>query len=136
MTHGLTSDCYCVILRGISRRITALYDEALAPVGISVAQFALLRRIRRAQPVSLTELARLSDLDRSTVGRNVRVLERDGHVRSVAARDQREQALELTPAGEKVLVDGAPFWDAAQARVEELIGPAGGETLRALLRAL
>ncbi len=136
MSKGVTSDCYCVILRGIARRITALYDEALAPVGITVAQFALLRRVQRAQPVSLTELARLSDLDRSTVGRNVRVLERDGHVRTVPAKDQREQTLELTPAGRKVLADGAPFWDAAQARVEAVIGPEGGEALRAILRGL
>lgn len=136
MTKGPTSNCYCVILRGIARRITALYDEALAPVGIGVAQFALLRRVQRAQPVSLTELARLSDLDRSTVGRNVRVLERDGFVQPVPAKDQREQALELTPAGRKVLADGAPFWDAAQARVEALIGPEGGAALRALQREL
>ncbi len=131
-----SSECYCVLLRGASRRITAVYDAALAPVGISVAQFSLLRRIRRAQPVSLTELARLSELDRSTVGRNVRVLERMGLVVAHPAKDQREAALALLPAGEKILADGAPLWDAAQAKVEAALGPAGVESLRALLRDL
>lgn len=136
MSGQSSSECYCVLLRGASRRITAIYDAALAPVGISVAQFALLRRIQRAQPVSLTELARLSELDRSTVGRNVRVLERMGLVATQPAKDQREAALVLLPAGEKMLVDGAPHWDAAQAQIEAALGKAGADSLRALLRHL
>ena len=88
--------CYCSSLRAAARKTTALYDSALAPVGINVAQFALLRRIERAQPVSLTELGRLADLDRSTVGRNVKVLERLGLVRLASAEDQREAPVTLT----------------------------------------
>ena len=100
----MASICYCASLRAAARKTTALYDAALAPVGINVAQFALLRRIERAQPVSLTEIGRLADLDRSTVGRNVKVLERLGLVRLAAAEDQREAAVTLTPAGAEALL--------------------------------
>ena len=73
--------CYCAALRAAARKTTALYDEALEPAGIGVAQFSLMRRIERAGTVSLTELGRRAELDRSTVGRNVRVLARMGLVR-------------------------------------------------------
>ena len=58
--------CICIAVRKASRRLTARYDEALAPVGINLAQFSLLRNIRRHGPVSLTRLGELTELDRSS----------------------------------------------------------------------
>ena len=132
----MMTECYCVALRVAARKVSSIYDEALAPAGVSVAQYSLLRRIGHFQPVSLTELARLSLLDRSTVGRNAKLLERDGLIRSVAGRDQRETALELTEAAQQVLSDGAPLWNKAQAEVEALLGEEGARNLRALLHDL
>lgn len=68
--------CYCDVLRAATRKTTAIYDAALAPAGVNLAQFSLLRKIQRAGSVSLSELGRLAALDRSTIGRNVRVLQR------------------------------------------------------------
>src|SRR5574337_549456 len=82
----MKSPCYCSTLRAAARKATALYDEALAPAGVNVAQYGLLRRVERRGTVSLTELGRLSELDRSTVGRNARVLERLGLARLAGAR--------------------------------------------------
>ena len=72
--------CYCAALRVAARKTTALYDEELAAVGINLAQYSLLRQIERAGTVSLTELGRLAELDRSTVGRNVKALQGLGFV--------------------------------------------------------
>ena len=128
--------CYCAALRAASRRTTALYDETLAPAGIGVAQFGLLRRIERAGTVSLTELARLAELDRSTVGRNVRVLARMGLVTETTADDKRETAVALTEAGAEAVRVAAPLWKDAQRRVEAAIGAERAETLRALALSL
>ncbi len=128
--------CYCSSLRAAARKTTALYDSALAPVGINVAQFALLRRIERAQLVSLTELGRLADLDRSTVGRNARVLERLGLVRLASAEDQREAPVTLTAAGAGALRRASPLWEEAQRRIETKLGAAGARTLRTLAQSL
>ncbi len=68
--------CYCAALREAARKTTALYDAALEPAGVTLAQFSLMRRIERAGAVSLSELGRMAELDRSTVGRNVKVLAR------------------------------------------------------------
>ncbi len=130
------SPCYCASLRAAARKATALYDATLAPAGVNVAQFALLRKIERAESVSLTELGRLAALDRSTVGRNVKVLERLGLVQVAAAEDQREAAVALTPAGAEALVRAAPHWEEAQRHVEAALGTDGAHALRTLANKL
>src|SRR5918992_2836859 len=82
--------CYCTSLRNAARRMTAIYDAAMAPLGIGTAQFALLRQLEPdGEAIGLSELSERLDLDRSTVGRNVRVLERMGLVRTGVGLDQR-----------------------------------------------
>jgi DNA-binding MarR family transcriptional regulator len=128
--------CYCAAVRTAARKTTALYDAALKPVGVNLAQFSLMRRIERAGRVSLTELGRMAELDRSTVGRNVRVLERLGLVLLTRAKDQREAAVRITPAGAAALQRAAPLWEEAQRRVEAALGAGGAEQLRALSLSL
>jgi DNA-binding MarR family transcriptional regulator len=131
-----TASCYCAALRAAARRTTAIYDEALAPAGIGVAQFSLLRKIERGGRLSLSELGRLASLDRSTVGRNIKVLRRMGLIEIGSGDDHREATVTLAAGGRVVLRNGAPLWDAAQRRVEAALGDAGAERLRALLAAL
>ena len=128
--------CYCAAVRTAARKTTALYDSILAPAGVTLAQFSLLRRIQRAGTVSLTKLGRLAELDRSTVGRNVKALEELGFVRTASAADQREAAVRLTPAGDETLERAAPLWEEAQRRVEAHLGAAEAERLRTLALSL
>lgn len=132
----MTSICYCVAVRTAARKTTALYDSILEPAGVTLAQFSLLRKIERAGTVSLTKLGQLTELDRSTVGRNVKALERLRLVRTASAKDQREAAVRLTPAGERVLRIGAPLWDEAQRRVEAALGATGASQLQTLAHNL
>ncbi len=132
----MSGSCYCNILRKASRRLTAVYDEALAPAGVNLAQYSLLRSIERKAPVSLTELGQITELDRSTVGRNARVLERMGLVAFSPGEDQRETMLSLTGHGKDTLIRGKPLWGTAQDRVEASLGADGGEKLRELLQAI
>ncbi|MDB5376759.1 MAG: MarR family transcriptional regulator [Rubritepida sp.] len=120
-----SSPCYCTVLKAASRRLAALYDEALEPVGVNIAQFSLLRRIRRAEPVTLTELGRIAELDRSTIGRNTRVLERMGLVALGRGADHREAVVTLTAAGHKALDEGEPLWDGVQDAIEARLGNTG-----------
>jgi DNA-binding MarR family transcriptional regulator len=131
-----TASCYCAALRAATRRATAMYDEALAPAGIGLAQFSLLRKIERGGKLSLSELARLASLDRSTVGRNIKVLRRMGLIEIGHGDDHREATVTLAEDGRAVLRKGAPLWDAAQRRIEANLGEDGAEKLRVLLAAL
>lgn len=116
--------------------MAAFYDEAIAPVGVNIAQFSLMRTIARSAPVTLTELGRLTELDRSTIGRNVRVLEKLKLVALGRGRDQREATVSLSDAGRKVLEDGAPLWDAAQKALHDRLGAEAMRNLRAALDSL
>jgi DNA-binding MarR family transcriptional regulator len=126
------SICYCDTLRLAARKMTARYDAALEPVGLSIAQFALLRKIRRAGQPSLTELGRKAGLDRSTMGRNVRVLEKAGLAALSRGKDQREATVRLTEEGEATLAEAEPLWIRAQAEIDALLGPEGAAGLRRL----
>ena len=117
--------CYCAALRTAARKTTALYDALLEPAGVTLAQFSLLRKIERVGPVSLTRLGQLAELDRSTIGRNAKALEKLRLVRLGAGEDQREAAVRLTPAGERALMVAAPLWAEAQRRVEAALGDTG-----------
>jgi DNA-binding MarR family transcriptional regulator len=108
----------------------------VAPLGINIGQLSMLREIEKSSPLSLTELGRLSNLERSTVGRNAKVLERMHLVEAVAGEDHREAALTLTAKGTKAVAEAAPLWECAQATIERAMD--GGEAARllTLLKAL
>jgi DNA-binding MarR family transcriptional regulator len=129
----MSGPCYCISLRKASRRLTSIYDEALAPVGINLAQYSLLKNVVRRAPISLTELGRLLDLDRSTVGRNARVMMRMGLLKMGPGEDQREQALSPTERGRTLLDEARPLWAEAQERIETKLGSQNLAQLESLL---
>ena len=132
----METTCYCAAVRTAARKTTALYDSLLEPAGVTLAQFSLLRKIRRMGTVSLTRLGLLTELDRSTIGRNVKALEKLRLVRLGPAEDQREAAVRLTPAGQRALLVGAPLWTEAQRRVEAALGATGAAQLQTLANNL
>ncbi|RWX79188.1 MarR family transcriptional regulator [Neorhizobium lilium] len=128
--------CHCILLRKASRKLSSYYDEALAPLGVNIGQFSLLRNIHRLQPISLTELAAQVELDRSTVGRNTKVLERMGLVAISHGEDQREALISLSEEGKLLLKRGAPLWDGVQDEIEARLGAEKTRQLQELLVAL
>lgn len=133
----MDTPCHCARLRRATRRVSATYDEALAPLGINVAQYSLLRTVRDRGEVSMTELGRLLELDRSTVGRNVRVLSKHGLMEMRRGKDdQREACIALTPQGTDLIKSAAEAWDRSQKAMEERLGKEKLEQLRDLLAAL
>jgi DNA-binding MarR family transcriptional regulator len=128
--------CYCAALRAATRRVTALYDDALAPAGVNLAQYSLLRTVARRTAVSLSELGGVTGLDRSTIGRNVRLLQRMALVAITPGQDRREATVSVAPAGEDALRRGAAAWEEAQARVRAALGGDGTAALLSILTAL
>src|ERR1700751_4790507 len=116
--------CVCATLRRAARAITAAYDAALAPSGLRITQFSILRRLARLGPLPVTRLAAEAALDRSTMGRNLNPLERRGLVRiKVGNSDQRERIAYLTAAGEAAIAAALPHWRKAQKRIAGLAQP-------------
>ncbi|MBH9337703.1 winged helix-turn-helix transcriptional regulator [Pseudomonas aeruginosa] len=132
----LPTQCLCTKLRRAARSVSRFYDEALADTGLKVAQFSLLRHVRRLDRPSISELAEAMGLDRSTLGRNLRVLEGDGLLRLTGGEDQRNRLVELTPAGLDALERGTPAWEDAQRRLAGRLGEERSGALAALLAEL
>jgi len=128
--------CACTRVRRAARALTDAYDGALKPLDLKVTQFSLLRTVARMGTPSLTGLAQEMALDRSTLGRNVGVLQRQGLVHLSEGSDLRERTVSLTPRARRLLERAVPLWERAQQRVERSLGTQGVSTLFDLLAKL
>ncbi|HHJ1296719.1 MarR family transcriptional regulator [Pseudomonas sp. P1B16] len=132
----LTSECICTHLRRAARGVSRHYDEALAGFGVNVAQFSLLRHLQRLDRPSITSLAEAMGLERSTLGRNLRVLEADGLVALAGGDDQRNRVVLLTEPGKALLQAAYPAWEQAQELLVERLGVGQRDELVRLLEQL
>ncbi|UVJ42883.1 MarR family transcriptional regulator [Pseudomonas sp. LS1212] len=129
----LTTECFCTHLRRAARGVSRHYDDALERFGINVAQFSLLRSIQRLDQPSISSLAEAVGLDRSTLGRNLRVLESAGLVQLSEGEDLRNRLVLLTPEGRTRLQAALPAWEEAQ---QQLLDKLGVERRNALFATL
>ncbi|KAF1006708.1 MAG: hypothetical protein GAK28_02382 [Luteibacter sp.] len=133
------SSCNCGALRKASRRVSRLYDEALAPSGLGSSQHTILAEIARwgDQAPTLWELAHYLVMDRTTIARNLRPLEREGYV-SVRPSDvdRRSKLVGLTPAGKAKLAESKVYWLQAQKTFERSFGVDEASLLRSQLLSI
>ena len=115
-------NCICTTLRRSAHASTAFYDHALAPSGLRITTYRLLRHVAEPPRPNISELASRLELERSTLGRNLKVAERDGFVRLIGGDDERSRLVELTATGERSLNAARPLWAAAQRDVKRLLG--------------
>ena len=129
------AECNCHAVRAAARHITQAYDQFLAPSGLRTTQFSILARLKRQGPLTINALAESMAMDRTTLGRNILPLQRDGLIKvQPSATDGRAKELNLTKAGEQRLQAGRKGWAAAQARFENAYGAKRAAELRGLLR--
>jgi DNA-binding MarR family transcriptional regulator len=120
----LTGTGYCASLnfRRTSRMVTRMYDIAMQESGVRSTQFALLVGIAKLQPVTMGALAQVLMLDRSTLTRSLRLLEKERMIEISKRAAMRQRFLKLTHSGEKALQRSLPLWRAAHARFVEAVG--------------
>jgi DNA-binding MarR family transcriptional regulator len=118
----LDTVCACNKLRRSARIVSGIYDEALAPTGLTVAQFSLLRMLERAGPCSLTAFGAATGYDRTTLNRTLAPLEKAGLVACSRGDDRRARIVETTPAARAAMRKGIPLWEEAQAKMDAALG--------------
>lgn len=131
----LNDPCVCGRLRRTSRALTRRYDEALAPIGITVTQFSVLRTLAGLDRPSLIELAETTAHEKSALWRTLQPLVRKGWIIAETETGQRAQRLSVTSAGREGLDRALPLWREAQAKVSETLG-AREAALIALLKEI
>jgi DNA-binding MarR family transcriptional regulator len=125
--------CNCLSLRQATRRVTQLYDQALAPLDLRATQLSMLRTIDQLGSIALNPLAAAMVMDRATLGHNVRPLQARGLVRLAVGKDRRSREVCLTRKGRETLAEGWKRWRRAQNAFEKELGPDTAATLRSLL---
>jgi DNA-binding MarR family transcriptional regulator len=127
-------ECTCLAVRQAARHVTQFYDQHLASVGLRTTQFSILARLRRRGPMTINTLADDMVMDRTTVGRNILPLEREGFLSiEPGRRDRRSKELRLTDAGLERLRTGYEGWKQAQREFAAAFGDERTVGLRALL---
>lgn len=127
--------CNCGALRQAARHVTQFYDRHLAAAGLRTTQFAILARLKALGPLTINALAEKMVMDRTTLGRNIQPLEREGLVAvRTGHADRRTKELHLTEFGRARLRAAAKAWAQAQARFEAVFGKDRALDLRRLMR--
>jgi DNA-binding MarR family transcriptional regulator len=133
--HSLTElQCTCALIRRSARQITQTYDGALKGVGLRITQYSILANLDGRDDVSITDLARIMVMDRTTLTRNLRPLQRDGLVRLAEGADNRSKALRVTAKGGEVLKAARPLWEKTEKSLRQSVSGEDIAQLRQLLR--
>lgn len=125
--------CTCFRVRRLARRVTKIYEESLAPTGLSVTQYTILSMLRHVGPMSMSELSQRLGMDRTTLTRTLRPLESMGHLSNTPEADRRQRRITLTEEGKVVLRAASPAWKRAQASVFAILGDDGTVSLNQTL---
>lgn len=128
-------ECNLLAIRQAARHVTAFYEQLFAPVGLRATQYAILSHLRRGGPMTINALAAALVMDRTTLGRNILPLQRDGLIEVVASpADRRRHELRLTEAGRSRQQAATECWAQAQQQFQEIFGEDRTLALRGLLR--
>jgi DNA-binding MarR family transcriptional regulator len=126
--------CNCLALRQAARHVSQIYDGHLTSEGLRTTQYSILAKLDRLGPMSINALAKSMVMDRTTLGRAIRPLERDGLLTIGAGDDGRTRSLRLTARGQARLRAAKAKWRDAQKEFEIAFGARDAADLRAILR--
>jgi DNA-binding MarR family transcriptional regulator len=120
-----------------ARALARRFDEALRPAGLTNGQFSMLMSLNRPRPATMSSVAGLLAMDRTTLTAAVKTLERRGLV--LVARDpkdRRSRLLSLTEAGRAALATAVPIWERTHAEVEKQLDAAASMDAAGLRKGL
>lgn len=121
----LNQACIADKLRLLNRIITQLYDDRLRPTGMTTSQMNILVVVAKYGEASPQQVGNWLHLEKSTLSRNVRRLQKSGWLRILQSDKKHTHALKLTSKGGQVLHKGLPLWESAQREAEAILGKTG-----------
>ncbi|MFE3270347.1 MarR family winged helix-turn-helix transcriptional regulator [Streptomyces sp. NPDC059215] len=126
--------CNNLAIRKAARYLGASYDKALLPVGLRATQFSILQRLGVQGEMTITNLAEVIAMDRTTMASNLKPLAREGLVAvKPSEADRRVRIAGITPGGLDRLMLALPLWQAVQDQFEDRFGSDQAARLRASL---
>jgi len=124
--------CFCLASRQAARKITRLYDSHMQGSGIRATQFTILSQLMLRGEMPIGKLAGLLGMERTTLSRNLTLLEGKGWISIGAGDDPRARMVAITTQGRGLVRRSFPFWSKAQAQIGKLLGADGQAALKLL----
>ena len=118
----VVNNCAGMRSRTVARKITRMYDEALRPIGVTLGQFTMLVGIKLSNPQSISRFADALGMERSTLTRNLKLLEKMGLIELGPERYRRARDVMVTPKGMSVIEAAYPLWEDAQNALRGRVG--------------
>lgn len=128
----IANSCFCYKTRAASRTITRLYDDALKSTGLKANQFSMLVAINIQASVSISNLADSLCMERTTLTRNLKPLEKEGLI-TLSHGVGRIRYASLTTNGKSTLDAAKPLWQQTQDKIQTMIGEQNMTSLSLLL---
>src|SRR5690349_13087507 len=122
----------CMTSREAARKITRLYDSSMQDSGVRITQFTILSQLMLRGEMPIGKLAGLLGMERTTLTRNLALLEAEKWIAVRAGDDPRARMIAITAPGKAAVRRAFPYWSKAQAHVGELLGAEGQAALKLL----
>ena len=126
------ASCFCLASRQAARRITRLYDSGMQQSGVRATQFTILSQLMLRGEMPIGKLASILGMERTTLTRNLTLLEQHKWISIKAGDDPRSRMIGITAQGRGVVRRGFPYWSKAQAQVGKMLGADGQAALKVL----
>jgi DNA-binding MarR family transcriptional regulator len=130
------SICNCMNIRRASLAVTQFYDGVVKPSGLTISQLGLLRHVEMLEQITISELAKIIRIDRTTLNRNMKPLAEAGLITVSPGADSRTRQVRVTDAGRSAAAKGWKLWQEAQESLKQYLGDAELEKLVQLLSKL
>jgi DNA-binding MarR family transcriptional regulator len=131
-----TENCACFNVRKTARVLTQEYDQFITPSGLKTTQFTALAVIDKLGPIMITDLAKAMEIERTSLTRNLKLIEKNGFIKTRPGEDARSRIVELTEAGGEKLEEAQVLWKKIQSRIVKNFGEERFAFLRDELAAL
>jgi DNA-binding MarR family transcriptional regulator len=115
-------NCVCFNLRSVTRAVTRFFDAEVRRLGVRPTQTPILGALQARDGWSMAELSEWLGMERTTLVRNLRPLQRDGLVRAKGGGRGGHVELAITEKGRATLAKTIPVWRAAQDKVVAILG--------------
>ena len=123
LAQGMSTDlCTCGELRKAARAVTLLYDNAFKSSGLLSTQLDALHVIYKSESIRISHLAKELGMDRTTLTRNLSVLERQGFIKISSGQDNRTRIVAITSKGRTAVAKAIPLWNEVQRKVRQQMG--------------
>jgi DNA-binding MarR family transcriptional regulator len=123
LEQGMSADtCTCSELRKAARAITLLYDNAFKSSGLLSTQFGALQVIYDNDCIRISDLAGQLGMDRTTLTRNLSVLQRHGFIEISQGKDHRTRIVTATQKGRNAVSKTILLWNEIQRKVKQKMG--------------